>query len=361
VQRFQEAELLRFAQRVLTALDTPPATARIVAESLVEADVRGVATHGVVRLPSYRRQVDDQEVRAQAQPRVVHEHGATAYVDGGQAFGALTAEFCIDLATERAERHGVGAVSARGCMHFGAAARYALRAAQRGLVGIVATNTPGVMAPYGGLAPVVGNNPFAIAAPMPGGRPAFVLDMAQTVVARGRIKLAEMNEMEIPEGWALDADGEPTTDPTAALAGALLPFGGYKGYGLALAVEVLTAALAGAGLSSELANTSMTGRPAAREGVKVGSVGNLFIALAPDAFAGRDVFGQALLRIADAVTSVSPRAGFSEVLLPGQLEARATADAAENGVPLSAPTVAQLGDLAAGLGIASPVPMLAAS
>ena len=358
--RFEAVALREFCEDVLARIGAPAPTAAAVADSLVGADVRGVATHGLVRLASYRRQVGDGEVDPAAQPRVVREHAATAVVDGANAFGAVTAGFAVEQAIARAQRHGIGAVTAHHCMHFGTAAHYALRAAERRLVGLAATNTPAVMAPFGGREPAVGNNPFAVAAPMPAGREPFVLDMAQTVVARGRIKLAEMEGTAIPSGWALGPDGRATTDPTVALAGALLPFGGYKGYGLALAIEVLTGVLAGAGLSPELANTSMTGAPAARAGAAVGSVGNLFLVLDPAAFVGRDVFEEGLARLADLVTAVPPAPGFEEVLLPGQLEQRAAAAAAASGVPLASATLRQLGELAADLDVALPVAIRAA-
>lgn len=351
MERFRDSDLLHFCGAVITALGAPPATANAVADSLVGADVRVVATHGVVRLPSYRRQVEEGEVDLEAQPRILHGHGATALVDGELAFGALTANFAVDLAIERAARNGVGAVAARRCMHFGAAAHYALRAARAGLVGVAATNTPALMAPFGGAEAALGNNPLAVAAPMPNGREPFVLDMAQTVVARARIKLAEMSGEPIPEGWAIDPAGQPTTDPTEALAGALLPFGGYKGYGLALAVEVLTSVLAGAGLSPELANTSMTGRALPREGAAPGSVGNLFLVIDPEAFADRAAFEDGLARLADAVLDVRPAAGVEEVLFPGQLEERSAVDARAHGVPIAATTV----ELAADLGLPDPV------
>jgi LDH2 family malate/lactate/ureidoglycolate dehydrogenase len=202
----------------------------------------------------------------------------------------------------------------------------------------------------------VGNNPIAIAAPMADDEP-FVLDMAQTVVARGRIKLAEMAGEPIPAGWAIDPDGLPTSDPSRALAGALLPFGGYKGYGLALAVEALTGVLAGAGLSPELANTSMTGNPASREGTQPGSVGSFYLALDPEAFTGRAHYEATLARLREGVTSVRRAPGSNEVLFPGELERRATEDARENGVPLARGTVAMLDELAADLDIKIPEPV----
>ena len=174
-------------------------------------------------------------------------------------------------------------MTTRGGNHFGAAAFYALRAVERGLIGIAATSTPAVMAPTGGAEARIGNNPLSVAAPTPDGIPPFVLDLAQSAVSRGRIKLAELAGEAIPAGWALDPDGRPTVDPAAALAGALLPFGGYKGYGLAFAVEVLTGVLAGDELGSELINASLTGSARSGSATRVGTVGSLYIADRPGA------------------------------------------------------------------------------
>jgi LDH2 family malate/lactate/ureidoglycolate dehydrogenase len=346
VPRYLASDLDDLCRAVVRGLGAPEPTAAAVAASLVEADARGVATHGLVRLPSYAAQVRSGEIDVAAEPHVDRDGGATALVDGELAFGARTATFAMTLAIERSQQHGVGVVAARRCTHFGTAAHYALMAARTGLVGIAATNTPAVMAPFGATEAVIGNNPLAVAAPLPDGRDPFVLDMAQTVVARGRIKLAETRRDAIPEDWALDPDGQATTDPALALAGALLPFGGYKGSGLALAVEALTGVLAGAGLGPELLNTSMTGPTVARPDRAVGSVGSFFLALDPEAFVGREAFARRLAVVVDAVRAAPPRPGVAEVLAPGDLEARAARDAAAGGVALAPSTVEALEGLA---------------
>jgi LDH2 family malate/lactate/ureidoglycolate dehydrogenase len=341
LHRFPERPLRDFAETILTKKGARPKDARTVADTLIEADRRGVHTHGLIRLPSYCAQIDAGEIDVSAEPHIEREYGATAWIDGGLALGAVTGTFAMDEAMARAEQYGIGLVAARRCTHFGTAAYYALRATERGFLGLAATNTPGVMAPWGGAEPRLGNNPFALAAPLPG-RPPFVLDMAQSAVARGRIKLAELNGERIPTGWAIDPAGRPATDPTKALAGALLPFGGYKAYALALAVEILTGVLAGGGLSPELLNTSMTGAPSGRSSAKVGSVGNLYGAVDPSRFAGREAFLEQAARLAAAITSTPPAPGYEEVLLPGEPEARAAALALAEGVGLQESAVESL-------------------
>lgn len=343
--RFREPELRAFAEAVLGKVGAPAATARVVADSLLDADRRGVATHGLVRLASYCEQVRSGEIDPLAEPRIERESGATAWVDGRSAFGALTGTFAMDEAVARAERHGVALVAAKRCTHFGAAGYYALRAASRGFLGLAATNTPRVMAPFGGIEARLGNNPFAVAAPAPAGRPPFCLDMAQSAVSRGRVKLAELASEPVPEGWAIDPQGRPTTDAGAALDGALLPFGGYKGSGLAMAVEILTGVLAGAGISPELVNTSLTGPSASTGGASVGTTGSLYAAIDPGCFAGREAFLELLGRYADGLKATRPAPGLSEVLLPGELEARAAADAAARGIPLEPAAIEILEEL----------------
>lgn len=355
---FEEDELVRFCEAALRALDTPEAAASLVARSLVGADVRGVATHGIVRLPSYRAQIAAGEVHPTAVPEVLTDRGgATMFVHGRHAFGAVTAGFCTDLALTRALELGAGVVCARNCAHFGAAAHYALQAAERGCVALIASNTPAVMAPHGAREATIGNNPLAIGAPSFRERPPFVLDIAQSVVARGRIKLAEMAGQQIPEEWAMDRDGRATADPTAALAGALLPVGGHKGSGLALAVELLTSVLSGSSVGADLENTSMTGAAGRRGGGQVGSVSQFFLALDPDAFAGREAFAAGFSRLAEAITDADPAPGFDEVMLPGERERRAAQHAAVAGIELAPSTVQLLAELATELSLSLPAPL----
>lgn len=355
-QRFPDGALRAFAEGIVAGLGASERTAEVVSASLIEADRRGVHTHGLVRLPSYCAEVRAGRVVVDVDPRIVRESGPTAMVDGRRAFGAVTGTASMDEAIARAEAYGVGLVTARGGNHFGAAAFYSLRAAGRGLVGIVATSTPAVMAPWGGAEARLGNNPLSIAAPMPEGSDPFVLDLAQSAVSRGRIKLAELNGEPIPDTWALDSDGLPTTDPTAALAGALLPAGGYKGYGLALALEVLTGVLAGAELGPELINMSLTGSASSGSATRTGTVGSLYVAVDPERFAGRRVFMEQIARLAALIKATPPATGFTEVLLPGELEDRSARAAREHGISLDGRTVELLQDLGASESVAFPRP-----
>jgi len=346
-RRFSESALRAFVEAIVEGLGASRRVAQVVAASLIEADRRGVHTHGLIRLGSYCSEARAGRIVVDAVPSVEREYGAVAAMDGHGAFGAVTGTVSMDEAIARAEQHGVGFVTARGCNHFGAAAFYSLRAVERGLIGIVATSTPAVMAPWGGAEARLGNNPLSVAAPTPEGTPPFVLDFAQSTVSRGRIKLAELGGEAIPAGWAIDAGGLPTTDPVAALAGALLPFGGYKGYGLALAVEVLTGVLAGGELGPALINASLTGAASSGSATRVGTVGSVYVAIDPGPLLGREEFATRIARLTELVKGTPPAPGFDEVLIPGELEARAAADACARGIALEASTVALLEELGA--------------
>ena len=354
VRRFPAETLRAFGEAVLARVGARPDGAQTVVRVLLDADRFGVGTHGLVRLPSYCAQARSGELVPDAEPVVVRDDGPTALVDGQSGFGAVTATFAIDRAIERARAHGVGIVLAVGGHHFGAAAAYSRRAAEAGLVGIAATSTPAVMAPYGGAEARIGNNPLSVAAPLPDGRAPFVLDMAQSASSRGRIKLAELGDEQIPEGWAIDTGGAPTTDPAAALAGVLLPAGGHKGSGLAFAVEVLTACLAGGELGAELTNAaSLTGGPAV-PGTRPGTTSSFYAALDPERFGGREAFLERTGRLADSVAATAPAPGFSEVLLPGAIESRAAADSGREGIGLEESTVAMLWELGQAEGVPFP-------
>lgn len=356
-RRFEERPLLRFVEATLTGVGAGTTAAEIVAASLIEADRRGVHTHGLVRLPSYCADVRSGQIAVEAVPRLERDHGPMAAIDGGGGFGAVTGAAGMDEAIARCERHGVGLVTTRGGNHFGAAAFYALRAVERGLIGIAATSTPAVMAPWGGAEARIGNNPLAVAAPAGPGMPPFVLDLAQSAVSRGRIKLAELDGESIPTGWALDSTGHPTSDPVAALAGALLPFGGYKGYGLAVAVEVLTGVLGGGELGPELINASLTGSASSSSATRVGTVGSLYVAIDPGPLVGREEFAARLGRLTEILKGTPTAPGVAEVLVPGEIEARAAASARAGGIELAAVTVDALEELADAESTVFPAPL----
>jgi LDH2 family malate/lactate/ureidoglycolate dehydrogenase len=229
---------------IFARMGLPEDDAGVVADHLVEADLRGVHSHGVIRVPTYVQQLRDKKLNPRPNIRIVVDNGAQVTVDGDDGFGQLAAFRANEIAIERGRQHGMAGVALRRSGHAGAMAYYPLRAIKHGLIGFASTNAGINMPPTGGTTKLVGNNPFAMAVPT-GLEWPMVLDMATSVVAGGKLDVARSKGESIPLGWARDADGNPTTDPVAARAGSLEPLGGPKGYGMALMLDVLTGVLSG--------------------------------------------------------------------------------------------------------------------
>src|SRR5262249_38947600 len=225
-----EAELARLAVRVLEARGIAAGDAEDAARILVTGDLMGHSTHGVLRLESYSERMKSGAMDANARITVEDAAPAIARIDGANALGPLVGVRAVREAMARARQHGVGLALARNSNHFGAIAPYCLIAAREGFASMIGSNASTTIAPTGGAQTRLGNNPLGFGVPRPGGRP-VILDMAMSVVARGKIRAALQRGESIPDTWATDRAGKPTTDPKAALDGFLLPFGGYKGYG----------------------------------------------------------------------------------------------------------------------------------
>jgi LDH2 family malate/lactate/ureidoglycolate dehydrogenase len=238
------AELRGRVETIFARLGLPEDDARVVADHLVEADLRGVHSHGVIRVPTYVQQLQAGRLNPRPNIRVVVDNGAQAVVDGDDGMGQLAAFRANEIAIERGKRHGLAGVALRRSGHAGAMAYYPIRAIGHGLIGFATTNAGINMPPTGGTKKLVGNNPFAMAVPTGLDWP-MVLDMATSVVAGGKLDVARSKGESIPLGWARDAAGKPTTDPVAAREGSLEPLGGPKGYGMALMLDVLTGVLSG--------------------------------------------------------------------------------------------------------------------
>lgn len=318
--------LVDAAAAVLTGAGVSATGARTVAESLVEADLRGVTSHGLMLLPMYVDRLRAGSVSTADRAEVVLDLGAVAVLDAGHALGQLTADQAMGLAMSKAATHGVGAVVVRHAFHFGGAYRYAEQAARGGCIGIAAANTRPLMPAPGGATPVVGNNPVAVGVPRGVGDP-VVLDMALSEAALGKIRLAGAEGREIPATWATDADGAPTTDPAAAITGMLLPTGGPKGYGLALMVDVLTGVLGGGSSGAQVkgmyADVSIPN-----------DCSHVFIALDIATFGGRESFDDRLEAVLGQITSSALAPGSRGVLLPGQREAELAITRRDAGVPV---------------------------
>lgn len=221
-------DLLRFAAATTEAHGVPPEDARLLADTLVTAELWGHPSHGMLRLPWYLARIRSGATAATAAPRVVSDNGAVLVVDGQDGLGQVLADRATRLGIDRAREHGISAIAVRNSGHFGTAAYFTRKAAEAGCVAMLATNASPAMAPWGGREKRVGTNPWSIAAPA-GRHGMVVMDIANTAVARGKIYHATERGEPIPEGWAADADGVPTTDPRRAIEGLILPMAGHKG------------------------------------------------------------------------------------------------------------------------------------
>ncbi len=338
------ARLREFIAAVLSAEGMPAADAAKVAELMVAADLLGADGHGVFRLPRYVARLRAGGFNARPDIRIVQRRGASALIDGDNGFGHLVMDRAVTLAGEIARDQGVAWVGARMSNHAGAAGVHALRLAEDGLVGIyLAVGNANHMAPWGGIALLLSTNPIAIA--VPGEKEPVLLDMATTVAAYGKVKLAADRGEMMPEGWMIDREGRPLTDPTRAEGGSLLPIGGPKGFGLALMFGFLAGTLNGAAFGSDVIDFNADDGSATNTGQAV-------IAVDPAAFGNPDVFRRQVDVVRAEMTGSALRPGFDEIRLPGERALRERKKRLADGVPVPDGLRSRLNALAAGHGIA---------
>lgn len=284
--------------------------AKIVSDVLVEANLRGHDSHGVVRVPKWIEGIKAGAINPACQPSLITNFGAIGVLDGDRGLGPVVANRSIMLAMEKARSFGLGAISVCNSAHIGMLAWYAEKLANARFIGLVTTNTEPGVAPHGAVDKLLGTNPLALACPTRD-RP-IVLDMSTSVVARGKIVLAQRAKKSIPEGWAIDASGQATTDPTEALNGALLPVGGPKGSGLSVFVDILSGALSGSEVGKGVAGTmNMSNRS---------TKGDFFLAINPGVFVGDDKFTQKVEDLRTQIRAARPAKGFDKVMVPGDFE-----------------------------------------
>ncbi|HSB79298.1 MAG TPA: Ldh family oxidoreductase [Candidatus Methylomirabilis sp.] len=341
--RFDPSKLSAFCVAVLEKAGVPRENAEIVAHSLLAANVRGVDTHGITRLPIYVERLQAGLTKGRAQGVVISETPTTAVYDGQDGLGQVVGTKAMRLAIAKAESAGVGLVTARNSTHYGTAGYYAMMALDKDMIGIALTNSPSLMAPWGGKRAYLGSNPIAIAVPAGKEKP-FVLDMATTVVARGAIILAAKKGETIPISWGLNKDGEPTTNAKEANEGALLPLGGHKGYGLAMAIEVLVATLAGGPFGPHIGE--LYKNPTRAQGV-----GHFFGAIRIDRFRPVAEFKADMDAMIREVKAEPLAKGFDKIMVAGEPEFLVEQERREKGVPLSDAVVNDLSKLGASIGI----------
>lgn len=310
--------------RVLKRAGFPEEDARQVADSLVLAELRGVRSHGVIRLPIYVERIQRGLIDPTGRITVVREAKATAAWDAGNRHGIPAGVKAMEACIEKARACGVGVVTVRRSNHFGMAWYFVRRAVQEDMLGVAASNADAYVAPWGAGRRYLGTNPLAVGVPA-GEEPPVALDMATSVVAHGRVFLAHQRGESIPLGWALDREGKSTTDPAAALEGALLPFGEAKGSAISILIDLVCGPLAGA-LTGPFIAPLYTGldRPQ--------GLGHLFLALDIGAFTGVAEFKRRVDESVRAIRALPPARGFDRVYLPGELEWIREGEGRRNGV-----------------------------
>ena len=330
------------ATRIFAALGAPPDDARWIATLLVRANLRGHDSHGVIRIPQYVASVRKGETNPRPVIRVLRESPTTAVVDGDLGFGQIVARRATEVALEKAARQGLAGVGVQRSNHIGRLADYVELAAERGFVGMIWTNaaTAVSVVPYGGVSRRLSTNPLGVAVPGPDGRVALSVDLATSVVAEGKVRVKRNRKERLPEGWAVDEQGRPVTD-SAVFYGppraGLLPMAGHKGTALSLVVEVLAGILSGAG--------AITPRP----GPVLNGVFLLLVEV--ERFLPLADFTRQVAELVAFVKSAEVAPGVSEVMVPGEPEARSEAARRADGVPVEEETWRQIEVIAAELGV----------
>lgn len=336
--------LSAYARSILEAVTVPPHEAALVADSLVAANLRGVDSHGIQLLFWYAEQIRSGNIAVAAHGHVATESGACMIYDGEYGLGQVVSEICCDHAIRLAREHGLGMVSVRDSSHFGACAWWAQKIAERGMLAIVLCNATPLVAAWQGRDKILGTNPICMAVPGPR---TFLLDMATTTVALNKIHKAVLSgDKSIPLGWAVDAEGKPTTDPQAALDGMPMPLGGYKGTGLALMVEVLCAVLSGSAMLTDVGGLRVSQRPM--------KVSHFFLAIDTQRFLSLDQFTARMQSLRSTVKNSKTAAGFDEVLIAGDPEWRSEEQRLRDGIPVARGIWDQLAGLAQELNVAVP-------
>lgn len=349
--RVSADELQRFTARIFAAAGLPSPDAELVADVLVTTNMRGVDTHGVMRIPLYVRRLRTGYLNPTPEVKTVRSFGATAVLDADDGMGHVATARAMEMALDLADEHGMGCVGVRNSSHFGAAGYYAHLATARDAIGIVCTNGPAVMAPAGGREARLCNNPIAIAVPS-GSESDLLLDFAMSVAAGGKIRLAAKEGREIPDHWVLRPDGTRTTNAVEALEGILLPVGDHKGYCLAFAVEVLTGVLMGSAFGLDVKHQWDTGRGAENQGVS--RTGHTVIAIPVKAFMDVDEFKGRVDDLVRELRSCPTQPGVESVLVPGDVEQRAWRDRDAAGIPISGAVYESILDVANELGVDAP-------
>ncbi|KAL2008543.1 hypothetical protein VTN00DRAFT_6737 [Thermoascus crustaceus] len=314
----------KFVQSVLIGNGVPPENAAIVADCLLQADLRGVDTHGINRVPSYMERIRQGVLDAKASPTLNQVTPVVAQVDGKNGFGFVAAHMGMARAIEMAKEFGIGMVSVKHSNHFGMSAWVVQQALDAGMMSLVFTNSSPALPVWGGRSKLMGVSPIACGAPAGKEKP-FILDMAPSIAARGKIYKAARRGEKIPIDWALDGEGQQTDDPNKALEGVMLPMGGPKGSALSIMMDVFSGVLSGSAFAGHVTNPYDASRPA--------DVGHFLIALKPDLFMSMEEFKERMDYLYRRVIDSDKMAGVDRIYYPGEIEQLAQEERLKTGIP----------------------------
>lgn len=338
VVRFSRQALEDWSHKLLSKTSMSDEEIKTVTKVLIETNLRGIDTHGVNMLPSYSARFSSIDHRDIA---VVEDKGAGCVIDGGNHTGQMTSMFALEKAMEKADKFGIGLALVKESCHNGAAGYYASLAAEKGYIALSTTTVMPLLAPWGGLEPFVGNNPYSIGFPykeMP-----IVLDVANTVTARQKIISYAREGWALPDGWAMDKDGNPTNDAQEAINGLLMPVGGHKGAGLALMIDIILGTLSGGTYSRSICANTVTDRAQ--------HIAHLFFVMNPDFYMSREALDKNIEQYVADFRNVRTKADVKKLLLPGELEWQTIQDRTANGIPVSTAIINELNAFADKVGV----------
>lgn len=329
---FSKEELKNFIIDVFCRIGVPEADSHKVSDNLLKAELWGISTHGISRLPRYLMRIKNNTINPTPKIAVKKPWPGLLVVDGDNGLGAVVMSRAIEEAMQVAAQFGICAVGVKNSNHFGAAGFYCDIAAKQNYISIGLTNSLAALAPWGGKKPYLGTNPIAFGFPRKDKNP-IIIDLATSIVARGKIISAEKKGITIPEGWAMDEKGRPTTDPKEALLGMILPMAGPKGYALSMAVDLFSGVLTNAAFGTEVA--------AYTNGQKA-NVGHLFILIKADAFLSLESYYARVEMFCQGMKSVDKAEGVNEIYLPGEREQLLEKKLTQNGIRLSKELIREL-------------------
>lgn len=324
--RYSPQGLQSFAEGIFTRLGVSPEDASITAQVLVASDLRGIDSHGIARLSIYTKRLKEGLINPRPLERLLKDKGVLALLHAGNGLGPPVNHQAMELAITKAKEFGFGLVGVAHSNHYGISAYYSLMAAQKGLLGFSFSNASPTVAPFGGREKMLGTNPLSVAIPA-NKRAPICLDMATTLVSRGKVEVAHRENRSIPNNWVLDKRGRPTTDPAEGLLGTLLPLGGPKGYGLALIIDIVAGIMTGSSHGKHTGSLFF-------DFEKPQDIGHINMAFDVSFFMPSEVFAEQVDSFIEEIKASEPAHGVEEIFYPGEIEARCALER-KDGIPLN--------------------------